>query len=209
MQEAGYRTGVLDLTAGEMGTLGTPEIRLLEADQAARILRLSWRGNMRFADAHVRNSLEYRNALALTIRHLRPRVVIAPYWEARHPDHAHAGELTAEACFVAGLRKLDPSSEPHRPFKLVFSSLYARVDPTFVVDITPWFDRRMQSLFAYESQYGAKGGPLFPARQEVLERHAAIARYYGNFIGARYGEPFVMREVMRVDDLAALPVRSF
>lgn len=210
MQEQGYRTGVLDLTAGEMGTRGTPEIRLREAEAAAGILRLTWRGNLRLPDARLENSLEYRTLLAMKVRELKPRVAIVPYWEARHPDHAYTGRLASEACFLAGLRKLDEATEPHRPFKVVYSSLYANVTPSFVVDITPYFERRMESLFAYVSQYGeaVQGQTLFPARTEIFERHAAIARFYGNLIGVRYGEPFVMKETMRVDDLAALPVRS-
>jgi N-acetylglucosamine malate deacetylase 1 len=211
MQEQGYRTGVLDLTAGEMGTRGTPEQRLAESEAAAKVMRLAWRGNLRLPDARLELSLAHRDALAIKIRELRPRVVIAPYWEARHPDHVYAGKLAAEACFYSGLRKLDPNTEPHRPFKLVFASQYANVTPSFVVDISSWFERRMDALFCYESQYGEtqQGSGLFPAREEIIERHAAIARFYGNLIGVRYGEPFVMKEVMRVDDLAAIPVRSF
>lgn len=211
MQEQGYRTGVLDLTAGEMGTRGTPEQRLQEAEAAAKVMRLAWRGNMKFPDAQLEDSITYRTALAVKIRELRPRVVVVPYWEARHPDHVYAGKLASEACFFAGLRKLDAATEPHRPYKVVYSSLYSHVVPSFVVDISAWFERRMESLFCYASQYAevTEGGALFPSRAEIVERHAAMARFYGNLIGVRYGEPFVSKEVMRVDDLAALPVRSF
>jgi LmbE family N-acetylglucosaminyl deacetylase len=181
MAELGQRTGVLDLTAGEMGTRGTPE-----------------------------NVLVARLSLAAEIRRLRPRVVILPYWEARHPDHYRAGEMAYEACFLAGLKKLDESSAPHRPFKVVYSSLYANVTPSFVVDISAQFDRRMAALLSYQSQYGGGGGSdLFPGETEIRERLGAIARFYGNLIGAKYGEPFVTKETMRVDDLLALGVRSF
>lgn len=209
MAQAGYRTGVLDLTAGDMGTRGSPEIRLAESDAAAKHLMLAWRGNLRFPDARLENTLAARMSLALEIRRLRPRVVILPYWEARHPDHYRAGEIAYEACFLAGLKKLDPSTQPHRPFKVIYSSLYANVTPSFVVDISAQFDRRMEALFAYESQYGSgEASEVFPAREEIRERLAAIARFYGNLIGVRYGEPFVVKETLRVDDVVSLGVRS-
>lgn len=211
MAEAGYRTGILDLTAGDMGTRGTPEIRLAEAEKAARILEAGWRGNMRFPDARLENNIAARMTLAMQIRLVRPRVVIVPYWEARHPDHYRAGELAFEACFLAGLRKLDPETEPHRPAKVIYSSLYANVLPSFVVDISAQFERRMQALLAYRSQYGSQqeGSDLFPDEAEIRDRLASIARFYGNQIGVKYGEPFVVKETMRVDDVVSLGPRSF
>lgn len=211
MQEMGYRTGVLDLTAGEMGSRGTPEIRLLESEAAGKQMRLAFRGNLRFPDARLENTLAARMTLALEIRLRKPRVVILPYWEARHPDHYRAGEMGFEACFLAGLKKLDEQSEAHRPFKILYSSLYANVTPSFVVDISAYFERRMAALMCYESQYGksAAASGLFPQAQEIYDRHAAIARFYGNLIGAKYGEPFVVKETMRVDDVVSMSVRSF
>src|SRR6266852_2431169 len=155
MQEMGYRTGVLDLTAGEMGSRGSPEIRLQEADAAAQVMRLAYRGNLRFPDARLENTLAARMTLAHEIRRQKPRVVIIPYWEARHPDHYRAGEISFEACFLAGLKKLDDYTEPHRPSKVLYSSLYANVTPSFVVDISAQFERRMGALLSYQSQYGA------------------------------------------------------
>jgi LmbE family N-acetylglucosaminyl deacetylase len=148
--------------------------------------------------------------LAVKIRELKPRVVILPYWQARHPDHYRAGELGYEACFLAGLRKLDAYSEPHRPFKILYSSVYADVKPSFIVDISSQFERRMSALFSYASQYGAReqGSGVFPSQQEIRERLGAIARFYGNLIGARYGEPFVVKEAIEVADIVAMPVRS-
>jgi bacillithiol biosynthesis deacetylase BshB1 len=210
MAEAGYRTGVLDLTAGDMGTRGSPEIRLKESDSAACRMQLAWRGNLRLPDARLENTISVRMSLAMEIRSLRPRVVILPYWEARHPDHYRASEIGFEACFLAGLKKLDEQSEPHRPHTILYSSLYANVTPSFVVDISPQFERRMAALFSYESQYGAapEAADLFPQQTEIHERLAAIARFYGNLIGVKYGEPFVVKETMRIDDITALGVRS-
>jgi bacillithiol biosynthesis deacetylase BshB1 len=211
MAEAGYRTGVLDLTAGDMGTRGTPELRIQESQDAAKKMLAGWRSNLRLPDARLENNIAARMTLAGTIRMLRPHVVILPYWEARHPDHYRAGELGFEACFLAGLRKLDEDSEPHRPYKVIYSSLYANVIPSFVVDISAQFDRRMEALFSYASQYGdgQPGSDLFPNQAEIRERLAGIARFYGNQIGAKYGEPFVSKETMRVDDIVTLGPRTF
>ena len=210
MAEQGYRTGALDLTAGDMGTRGTPDQRLEEAAEAGRRMLLHHRENLRMPDARLENTLGARLSLAVKIRELRPRVVILPYWEARHPDHYRAGEIGYEACFLAGLRKIDPYSEPHRPQKVVYASLYANVTPTFVVDISAQFERRMAALLAYRSQYGAAeaGSDLFPDEAEIRDRLAGIARFYGNLIGVKYGEPFVVKETTRVDDLLALAPRS-
>ena len=209
--EAGYCTGVIDLTAGEMGTRGTPDTRLKEAADAARVLRVAHRVNMRLPDTRVLNTLDAREHLAREIRRLRPTTVILPWTEARHPDHYHAAELGFDACFLAGLAKLRSDAEPFRPRNVVYASMYTRQTPTFVVDITGQFERRMQSLFCYASQYGVQesGSALFPERTEIQERLAGIARYYGNLIGTRYGEPYIMKETMRVDDLVSLPVRTF
>lgn len=210
MSEMGYRTGVLDLTAGDMGTRGTPEQRLAESETAGKIMLLRERQNLHFPDARLENTISARMTLAVKIREMKPRVVILPYWEARHPDHYRAGELGYEACFLAGLKKLDEYSEPHRPYTLIYSSLYADIKPSFVVDISAQLDRRMAALLSYESQYGvtAAGEAMFPAKQEIRDRLSAIARFYGNLIGVKYGEPFVVKETMRVDDVVALGVRS-
>ncbi len=151
-----------------------------------------------------------RMTLAQRIRELRPRTVILPYWQGRHPDHYRASEIGYEACFLAGLKKIDQYTEPHRPHKIIYSSIYANVTPSFVVDITRYFEQRMESLFAYQSQYGAvkEGETLFPNEAEIRERLAAVARFFGNLIGVKYGEPFALKETMRIDDIVAFPVRS-
>ncbi len=210
MAEAGYRTGVIDLTAGDMGTRGSPEARIAEASEAAAVLGISHRENLHFPDARLENSMAGRMTLAQRLRELRPRTVILPYWDGRHPDHYRAAELGYEACFLAGLKKLDQYTEPHRPYKIIYASLYANVTPSFVVDITRHFERRMESLFCYRSQYWRtdEGGAIFPDEAEIRERLAAIARFYGNLIGVRYGEPFVVKETMRIDDVVAMSNRS-
>ena len=210
MAEAGYKTGIIDLSAGDMGTRGTPEQRVAESEKAGEILRVSHRENLHFPDARLENSMAGRMTLAYKIRVLRPRTVILHYWTGRHPDHYRASEIGYEACFLAGLKKIDQYTEPHRPYKIIYSSVYANVTPSFVVDVTRHFDRRMDSLLAYRSQYGPveEGSDLFPDEAEVRDRLASTARFYGNLIGVKYGEPYAVKETMRVDDIVTMPVRS-
>lgn len=210
MAERGYRTAILDLTAGEMGSRGTPEQRLEEAAEAGRILRVASRSNAGLPDARLENTLEARMRVAAVIRACRPRVVILPYWKARHPDHARCSEIGYEACFLAGLRKLDLDGDPHRPRKILYASIYADVRPSFVVDISAQFTRRMQSLLSYRSQYASQkeAEGLFPDEADVVERLRTAARTYGALIDTEFGEPFVVREAIRVDDVVGLGVRS-
>ena len=210
MAERGYRTAIVDLTQGEMGTRGTVEDRAREAAEAARILKVGWRQALDIPDGRVENTYENRLKVARVIRQLRPRVLILPYWQARHPDHATAAPLGYEAAFLAGLAKLDLGGAPHRPFKIIYASLYADVRPTFVVDISAQFEARFASLMAYHSQYEDQtaGGGLFPKQAEIRERIATMAGYYGLLAGVQYAEPFVQKEVGLVEDLLAIPVQS-
>jgi N-acetylglucosamine malate deacetylase 1 len=210
MAARGLRTAILDLTQGESGTRGTAEERAREADEAARILGVGWRQALTFPDGAIENTLENRVAIVRVLRRLRPRVVVLPYWQARHPDHAITGTLGYDACFLSGLKKIDTGADPHRPFKIVYASLYADVRPSFIVDITPFIEHRHQALMAYRSQYANQpaGSGLFVPEEEIRERTFAEARHYGLLAGVRYGEPFVQKEVGLVDDLTLLPVQS-
>jgi len=211
--DQGYKTGILDLTAGEMGTRGTPETRLKESAKAGRILRVAHRENLRLPDAHLEVTTEYKLAIAGRIRALRPNTVILPYWDGRHPDHYTAARLGYEGCFLAGLKQLPIEGEAFRPFKILYSTVYYReVRPTFVVDISRHFKRRYQAILAYHSQFQPKARdkkskvdiPLDRLHQEVN----LIARYYGHLAGVEYAEPFLVKEVMQVEDVVKLPVRS-
>ncbi len=208
--QQGRRTGILDLTQGEMGTRGTAADRAREAADAARILQAGWRQALDIPDGRVENTWENRLKVARIIRETRPRVVVLPYWQARHPDHATASTLGYEACFLSGLKKLDIPGEPHRPFKIVYASLYHDIRPTFVVDITAQFEQRLESLFAYKSQYEdqSAGSTDFPARAEIRQRIETMARFYGLLAGVDYAEPFVQKEVGLVEDLLMIPVKS-
>ena len=224
MAQRGYRTGILDLTRGEMGSRGTPEERTREAAVAAKILRVCFRQALDIPDGRVENSWENRLKIARVIRHKRPQVVILPYWQGRHPDHYTCSILGYEACFLAGLAKLqfekaaasamstqsEWPNRPHRPFKIIYATLYHDVRPTFVVDITDQFEARLESIYAYKSQYADQeaGKRDFPAHGEVRERVTTLALFYGMLAGVRYGEPFVQKEVGLVDDVTMIPVKS-
>src|SRR5882672_6679459 len=227
MAQRGNRTGILDLTQGEMGTRGTANDRAREADDAARILRASYRHALDIPDGRVENTWENKLKVARIIREQRPRVVILPYWQGRHPDHYTCSTLGYEACFLAGLSKLqlgqsappgalkaappnDLAGKPHRPFKIVYATLYYDIRPTFVVDITEQFEARLESLFAYKSQYTdqAAGSGDFPVHAEIRERIETMARFYGLLAGVKYAEPFLQKEVGLVDDLTTIPVKS-
>jgi N-acetylglucosamine malate deacetylase 1 len=206
----GLRTAILDLTQGEAGTRGTAEDRAKEAGDAAKTLGVRWREALDLPDGAISNTLENRLKIVRVLREVRPRVVILPYWQARHPDHAIVASLGYEACFLSGLAKIDTGTEPHRPFKIVYASLYADVRPSFIVDITPFIEQRHSALMAYRSQYAdqPQGSALFVPEEEIRERTFAEARHYGLLAGVKYGEPFVQKEVGLVDDLTLLPVQS-
>jgi N-acetylglucosamine malate deacetylase 1 len=208
--QQGHRTAIVDLTRGEMGTRGTADDRAREAAEAARILECSWREALDIPDGRVENTFENRLKVAQVIRRAKPRVVVLPYWQGRHPDHYTASTLAYEACFLAGLKKLDIEGEPHRPFKIIYASLYFDVRPTFVVDITEQFEARFASLMAYKSQYAdqQEGTGLFPQQAEIRERVETMAKFYGLLAGVRYAEPFVQKEVGLVDDVTAIPVQT-
>ena len=212
MHALGWHTAILDLTRGEAGTRGTAAEREAEANEAARILNVAHREALDLPDGNVQNTYENRLKIAGVLRRLRPRVVILPYWQGRHPDHYTTSTLGYEACFVSGLARvsLEGGDAPHRPYKILYASLYADVRPSFVVDISPHMETRLQALLAYRSQYADQqdGGGLFVPESEIRERTFATARHYGLLAGVRYAEPFVQKEVALVDDLMRLPVQS-
>jgi N-acetylglucosamine malate deacetylase 1 len=212
MASEGYATGILDLTRGETGTRGTPETRLKEAAAAAKILKVKVRRNLGLPDAHLRVCDEYKQAIAEVIRELRPRTVILPYWHGRHPDHKAAAALGYEGCFIAGLKNYAMSGEAYRPFKVLYAAAYEAARPTFAVDITKFYDQRRRAILAYKSQFSPpkseRGGRVFLPLDELEERMSLQARHYGRMIDVKYAEAYVVKEIMEVDDVVNLPVRS-
>ena len=221
MAQQGHRTGILDLTQGEMGTRGTAQDRAREAAEAARILQVRFRHALDIPDGRVENTWENRLKIVRVLRQQKPRVVILPYWQGRHPDHYNCSTLAYEACFLSGLARLDlPEGgsghegallkQPHRPFKIIYATLYYDIRPTFVVDITDQFEARLESIYAYKSQFTDQeaGRHDFPAHAEIRERLASMARFYGMLGGVKYAEPFLQKEIGLVDDLMKIPVKS-
>jgi bacillithiol biosynthesis deacetylase BshB1 len=210
--QQGYKTGILDLTAGEMGTRGTPETRGKEAARAAEILQVSYRGTLGVPDSDVQPSRQHKLALARKIRELRPHTVILPYWEARHPDHYHASTLGYEGCFLAGLKALPISGEPFRPFKILYCTSFEGMPATFVVDITKQYAKRRRAILAYASQFrpakSERKQRVYLAIDELDSKMDLLARRNGDLIGVKYGEPFLQKELMQIDDVVHLPVRS-
>jgi bacillithiol biosynthesis deacetylase BshB1 len=211
MAERGHSTAILDLTRGEMGTRGSAEEREKEAEEAAKILRVSVRRALDIPDGRVENTFDNRLKIARVLRELRPQVLILPYWLARHPDHYTASVVGYEASFLAGLSKLDLEGQPHRPRKIIYASLYHDIRPTFVVDISQQFEARLSALMAYRSQYSDQeaGSSIFTPSSQIRARIESMARFYGALAGVEYGEPFIQKEVGLVDDVIQIPVSSF
>lgn len=211
---AGHRVGILDLTAGEMGSSGTAEIRAREARRAAEILGIDLREVVGLPDSGIENDHGSRLAVARHLRRLRPDVVVTHWKVGRHRDHRVASELVRDAAFLSGLRRLEVDGEPFRPRKLVYATAF-REDvprPSFVVDVTDHVERKMEALAAYSSQFqGVSGiGEVFPGgRRPVLEQIRAHLAHYGSLARVAYAEPFVVDETLAVDDLAGLPVATF
>jgi N-acetylglucosamine malate deacetylase 1 len=191
MAERGYRTGVLDLTAGGVTTERSEEECLKASAEAARRLRLAWRDNQRMPDGRLENSLAARMTLAVRIRELKPRVLILPHAAEGDPDEVNCRALGLEACFLAGIAKLEEYSDPHRPQRILFASLLADVRPGFAVDITEQYETRVETLRSYGDA----------AR---LERMETLARFHGSRIGVRYAEPFVQQETIPIADIVTM-----
>ena len=212
-QMRGRSTGIVDLAAGEMASRGTPELRAKEAAKAARVMGVSVRENLGLPDGGIINTPETRTKLAVVIRRLRPKIVMTHSLNGRHPDHPIVAQLVRDACFVAGLKKVEPDVPPHRPLKILHALSYREDNekPTFVVDISEAFEKKLEAIGCYESQFGdaVQAGEVYPNGEplhDLIRHHAA---HYGSLIRCRYGEPFHTTETMRVDDVMLLEVSTF
>lgn len=207
--KAGRRAAMVDLTQGERGSRGTPETRAAEALEGARILGVAHRESLGLPDAGLQVVPEQKDKVVAALRRLRPRVVLLQHWEQRHPDHANAGRIVYDASFLAGLRNYRPDlGAAFRPTKLAYSVTMLEagdVRPTFVVDVTGVWDVKLRAIAAFASQFTPAAGetgvlPLDRFR-EVVE---LAARRHGQLIGVRYGEGFVTKEPLAVDDVTKL-----
>lgn len=192
----GARVGILDACRGEMGSRGTAEERLVEAAAASKALGVIWRENLELKDGSIVPDISARNAIARRIRQLRPQVMIAPWWQSDlHPDHAAVGALARQAFFVAGLKKLDTTTEPHRPKRVLYYPSHDMFEPQFVVALSDeLFQKKIAALRCFSSQLKPSSqtdrGQHFVHGQDLEERITLRARYFGAAAGAKYGEPF-------------------
>lgn len=210
--DQGYRTAILDLTAGESGTRGSADLRAREAEKAAKILAVSERRNAGLPDAHLFNDDPSRKVVVEQIRHFAPRVVVLPFPVGRHPDHRIASELARDACYLAGLARYSAGGNPSRPFKILYSLSYREdpIKPSFLVDISDQFERKLAAIKCYGSQFdGAQAaGEIFPTGQDLYSRVETQNAYYGSLIRSRYAEPYFTHETVLIEDVVKLGVQS-
>ncbi|HEX2602888.1 MAG TPA: bacillithiol biosynthesis deacetylase BshB1 [Gemmatimonadaceae bacterium] len=213
VQMLGRATGIVDLAAGEMASRGTPQLRAEEAGRAGRVMGVSVRENLGLPDGGIVNTPANRAKLAVAIRRLQPKIVMTHSLYGRHPDHPIVAQLVRDACFVAGLKMIEPSVPAHRPLKVLHALSYREDNqkPTFVVDISDAFERKLEAIGCYASQFGdaVQAGEVYPNGEplkDLIRHHAA---HYGSLIRCRYGEPFYTTETMRVDDVSTLEVSTF
>jgi N-acetylglucosamine malate deacetylase 1 len=209
----GRRVGIVDLTAGETGSRGTPMLRAEEAQAAAKILGVSVRENLHLPDAHLENSATMRETVIRAIRTHRPTIVITHSRQGRHPDHIAAAQLVRDACFMSGLKKLVPDLPAFRPRKVLHCMSFREdaITPSFVVDVSAVFEQKLAAIACYHSQFDGltQAGEVYPNGEPLAEIIRHQAAHYGSMIRCRYGEPFHTTETLRVDDIATLDVSTF
>jgi bacillithiol biosynthesis deacetylase BshB1 len=228
MARLGRKTGVLDLTRGEMGTFGDEHTRAAEATAAAKALGLAYRSSAGMPDAAVEYTQENKLAVAAVIRETKPELVILPHWEQRHPDHLACSRLGYDACFLAGLAKLPLDGEPHRPRKIIYASYYRNADHSFMVDIGETFEQKLRAIAAYESQFGdpswvddvlkghAAAGSVTASGQKsifapgvhIFDLLYSRSRALGQMVGVMFAEAYTIKERILIDDPQKMPVRS-
>ncbi len=203
----GHKTGVISLTKGEMATRGTPEIRSKEFNKAAEIMGLSVHKMLDIPDGHIEKTWENKTKIIKEIRTYKPKIVFAPYWITRHPDHEQTSILVRECAFLSGLKKIDTGQEPFRPNKVIYYQTRFEFKPSFIVDISDFYPQKMKTILAYKSQFfnldKAKdklGAETLISRPDFLERIETRDKQYGIYIGVKYGEPFLIREALKLNN---------
>lgn len=204
----GAKTAVISLTRGEMGTRGTVETRAAEFDSASRLMGCSHREMLSLPDGRLRPDEESREAVIREIREHRPRIVLLPYWEDRHPDHPAASRIVEEASFLAGLARRETGQAPHRPSQLVYYMSTWEFEPSFIVDVSSVIEDKKRVLEAYRTQvynagFSGSEPPTFIASEHFMELLFSRMSHYGHLIGKKYGEPFRIRGWLEVADLLA------
>lgn len=204
---SGHRTGVIALTQGEMATRGSAEIRAQEFAQSAEVMGLTYHRMLDIPDGRIEVDWENKIKIIQEIRTHQPRIVLAPYWVTRHPDHEKTSHLIREAAYLSGLVKLDTNQDSYRPYKVIFYQTRFEFKPSFIVDISDFHEQKMKAIFSYQSQFqpktevGPEGEETQLSRPDFLDRITTRDKQYGTYIGVKYGEPFLVREAMKIDDL--------
>jgi len=209
----GYRTAVVDMVRGEMGTRGTAEIRAAEAAESAKILGLTARENLMLRDGHIWCDDQSRLAMVRMLRKFRPRVVFTHYWDDPHPDHAHTSQIVRESAYLAGLAKFDKESgqERYRPSAVAYFMFPRTVAPSFVVDITDFAEKKLAAIRCYKSQLydsQSKEPETNISAENFLRRVEARQRFYGTLINVEHGEAFVVKEALTIEDPISLLTRK-
>jgi bacillithiol biosynthesis deacetylase BshB1 len=212
LKAQGYRTGVLDMTRGEMGTRGTPGLRAQEAEEAARILKLDARLNLEQPDGHVWLTEAARTAMVRVIRACQPRVILTSHWDDPHPDHANTSRIVREAARLASMRRYDEESgQAAASVPALAHSLFSRhVVPSFVVDVSDFVEEKMKAIRAHASQFYRADTDEPETRisnKGFLQQIEWRMRYYGSLINVEAGEAFYVREALNVEDPFALLTR--
>lgn len=212
MRTAGYSTGILDLTRGEMASRGTPDLRAEEAAKAADIMGIVRRENACLPDGMLQNSDSTRKVLIEHIRSFRPHTVLLPFMVGRHPDHRITSETARDACFLSGLKNYPAEGKAHRPSKIIYCTSFREdaPEPSFVVDISEEFNRKLEAVNCYSSQFEGltQAGELFPNGQDLPDLVTTQNAHYGSLIRKAYGEPFMTIETVEVSDLIMMGVTS-
>ncbi len=200
--DLGYRVGMLDLTEGEMGSRGDAATRLAEATDAAKALGATVRANLGLPDAYLENNFSARALLAQQIREFAPNLIIIPHWQQRHPDHRVCSQLSFDACHYAGLKKAKLTGEPHRPKKILYATYYEATAPSFAIDVSAQYERKLAAIRCYHSQFreGDKTNKVFSPGVDLFDFVRAHDAALGSQIRAQYAEGYVLKEVVAIDD---------
>ena len=202
----GHKTCVIALTRGEMATRGSAEIRAQEFAQSAKIMGLASHKMLDIPDGRIEVTWENKIKIIEEIRTYKPRIVFAPYWISRHPDHEKTSHLVREAAYLSGLKKLKTDQESYRPYRVIFYQTRFEFKPSFIVDISDFHAQKLKSILSYKSQFHHQDKKEFGddetllSSPEFLDRIETRDKQYGRYIGVKYGEPFLVREAIKIEN---------
>jgi bacillithiol biosynthesis deacetylase BshB1 len=202
LTDAGHTVVLVDMVRGELGTRGTPETREAERTRAAEMIGAVARENLALEDGNIHTSAESKHRVATVVRKHRPHLVLIPYYKDRHPDHYHTSEVVYEGTFLAGLTRYETGQPSYRPVKVAYYMGWYEFEPTFIVDISAQFERKMEAIYAYSTQFKPDDTSYDQTRLTSPEYHWMLRNrmgYYGSLIGVQYGEGFLIRGRLQVE----------